>query len=341
MSHNWGDLLSALIDRHDLAPGEVVWAMNQIYTGSASTAQFAAFAVALRAKGESAAEVSGMADVALQHAHRVRHEGRVLDIVGTGGDRSGTVNISTMATIVTAAAGIPVIKHGNRAASSKCGTADVLEYLGVAIELQPEQVERCFAELGVAFCFAPVFHPAARHAREARSELKIPTVFNFLGPLTNPADPEAGLIGCADLRMAPLLAQVFAGRGASVLLVRGDDGLDEITTTTTTSGWVVADGAVRQVVIDPADLDIPRSDPSDLLGGDAAVNAAVVRDLVAGKTGPVRDAVLVNAAAAHAAYRGFGSDVAADLRAALPIVAEAIDSGAAAALLDRWAGFHG
>jgi len=312
--------------------------MDQVMSGAATPAQVAGFAVALRAKGETPDEIAGMARAMLAHARRVELDDglRAVDIVGTGGDRAGTVNISTMAAVVTAAAGVPVVKHGNRAASSKCGTADVLEALGVAIDLPPEGVRRCVEELGIGFCFAPVFHPAAKHAAAPRRELGIPTAFNFLGPLTNPAGTSAGLIGCFDPRMASVMAEVFAARGSSVLLVRGDDGLDEITTTTTTSVWVVQDGRVRPERVDAEELGFPRARPQDLVGGTAEVNAEVVRALVSGERGPVRDAVLLNAAGALAAHAGFSGDLRADLLAGVQRATEALDSGAAADLLTRW-----
>ncbi|MBP2473797.1 anthranilate phosphoribosyltransferase [Crossiella equi] len=335
-AHTWPDLLGRLVAGVDCAKQDTAWAMDQVMSGAATTAQTVALVVALRAKGETAAEVAGMAEGMLAHARRVEVEVPAVDIVGTGGDRSGTVNISTMASLVTAAAGVPVVKHGNRAASSKCGTADVLEELGVVIDLPPEGVRRSVAELGIGFCFAPVFHPAMRHAGVARREIGIPTTFNLLGPLTNPAQPGAGLIGCADPKAAPLMASVFAERGASVLVVRGDDGLDELTTTTTSTVWVVHRGAVTRASLDPAELGIPVCDPADLLGGDAKVNAQAVHDLLAGTRGAVRDAVLLNAAGAVAAHRGPSGDLVADLRAGLDSVAQAVDSGAAADLLARW-----
>jgi anthranilate phosphoribosyltransferase len=333
----WPGLLNRLIAGEDLAAEDTTWAMDQIMSGAATPSQIAGFAVALRAKGETPAEVAGMAEGMLAHARRVRVDGHAVDVVGTGGDQAHTVNISTMSALVTAAAGVPVVKHGNRAASSQCGTADVLETLGVAIALSPDAVTRCVREVGIGFCFAPAFHPALRHAGPTRSELGIPLVFNILGPLTNPAQPRAGLVGCANARLAPVVAGVFAGRGASVLVVRGDDNLDEITTTTTTRVWAVSGGTVRDDVIDPTRLGISPATPADLRGGDADFNAAVVRDLLAGKPGPVREAVLVNAAGAIAAYRGLTDDLHADLAAGLGTAAEAIDSGAGAALLDRWA----
>ncbi|GAA0540115.1 anthranilate phosphoribosyltransferase [Saccharopolyspora thermophila] len=337
MAGNWAGLLSSLVAGEDLSAEDTAWAMDLIMTGEATPARVAAFVVALRAKGETPAEVRGMADAMLRHARPLEITRRAVDVVGTGGDRSGSVNISTMASIVLAASGITVVKHGNRAASSKCGTADVLEELGVAIDLPPEGVRRCVDEVGIGFCFAPVFHPAMKHAAGPRREIGIPTAFNVLGPLTNPARPAAGLIGCADVRMAPVMAEVFAARGNSALLVRGDDGMDEITTTAGSSVWVVHDGAVREERIDPREFGIAYSQPEDLRGGDATVNAKVVHELLAGAPGPVRDAVLINAAGAVVAYEGPGADLSAQLGAGLERAARAIDSGAAAELLDRWA----
>ncbi|ACU35322.1 anthranilate phosphoribosyltransferase [Actinosynnema mirum] len=332
----WPLLLTRLLDGIDLAEDDTGWAMDRIMSGEATTAQVAAFAVALRAKGETPEEVDGLASAMLGHARRFSVEGRAADIVGTGGDSSGSVNISTMATIVAAAAGVPVVKHGNRAASSQCGTADVLEALGVAIDLPPEGVAATVAELGVGFCFAPVFHPAFRHTSAPRREIGIPTSFNLLGPLTNPAQPSVGLIGCARANAAPLLAGVFARRGTTALVVRGDDGLDEITTTTTTAVWVVEGGVVREDRIDPSELGVAPALPQDLRGGDASVNAEVVRRLVAGEPGAVRDAVLLNAAGAIAAHAGLSGELAPALTSGLARAAEAVDSGAAAELLRRW-----
>ncbi|RRO14901.1 anthranilate phosphoribosyltransferase [Saccharopolyspora rhizosphaerae] len=336
MAGSWAGLLSSLVAGTDLSAEDTAWAMDLIMSGEATPAQVAGLVVALRAKGETPAEVRGMADAMLGHARTLEITQRAVDIVGTGGDRSGSVNISTMASIVLAAAGVTVVKHGNRAASSKCGTADVLEELGVVIDLQPAGVARCVEEVGIGFCFAPVFHPAFKHAGAPRREIGIPTAFNVLGPLTNPAKPAAGLIGCADRRMAPVIAEVFAARDNSALVVRGDDGMDEITTTAASTVWVVHDGTVREDVLDPEDLGIPRSRPEDLQGGDAKDNAKVVRDLLAGARGPVRDAVLLNAAGACVAYDGPGADLRSQVQAGVERVAQAIDSGAAAALLDRW-----
>lgn len=334
--HTWPSVLSALIERADLSEEATAWAMDQVMSGEATPAQVAGFAVALRAKGETAAEIAGMARAMLAHARRVELDVRTVDIVGTGGDRSGSVNISTMTSLVVAASGTPVVKHGNRAASSKSGAADVLEALGVRIGAEPEEVARSVRELGIGFCFAPAFHPALRHAGGPRRELGIPTTFNLLGPLTNPAQPRAGLIGCAYPDKTRVLAEVFARRGDSVLLVRGDDGLDEITTTTTSSAWIITGGGVSTGTIDPTELGIPLVGPEALRGGDAETNAEVARQVLDGKTGPVRDAVLLNAAGALAAHAGFSGDLTADLRAGLDRAAHAVDSGAAADLLTRW-----
>ncbi|GAA2339972.1 anthranilate phosphoribosyltransferase [Saccharopolyspora halophila] len=337
MSGSWAELLGSLVAGSDLSAEDTSWAMDLIMRGEATPAQVAGFAVALRAKGETPAEVRGMADAMLAHAEVLDITQRAVDIVGTGGDRSGSVNISTMASIVLAASGVTVVKHGNRAASSKCGTADVLEEMGVAIDLPPEGVRACVEAVGIGFCFAPVFHPAFRHAGGPRREIGIPTAFNVLGPLTNPARPEAGLIGCADRRMAPVIAEVFAARGNTALIVRGDDGMDEITTTAPSTVWAVNDGAVWQEQLDPQDFGIARARAEDLAGGDAKHNAKAVHELLAGAKGPIRDAVLVNAAGAYVAYDGPGTDLAGQFSAGLERVAAAIDSGAAADLLNRWA----
>ncbi|MEQ3553208.1 anthranilate phosphoribosyltransferase [Pseudonocardia nematodicida] len=333
----WPSVIGRLMRGEDVGAGEATWAMGQVFAGEATPAQLAGFLVALRAKGETAAEISGMADAMLAHALRVEVAGRAVDVVGTGGDQAHTVNISTMSAIVVAAAGAPVVKHGGRAASSQAGTADVLEALGVAIELTPAAVQRCVTELGIGFCFAQAFHPAMRYAGGVRRELGVPTAMNVLGPLSNPAQPAAALVGCADPRLAPIMAEVFARRGKSALIVRGDDGLDELTTTTTSTVWIASGGQVRQTRLDPTALGVRPATTEDLRGGTPDVNAGVVRDLVAGKTGPVRDAVLLNAAGALAAHRGVDGDLTAAIGAALDAVATAVDSGAAADLLTRWA----
>jgi anthranilate phosphoribosyltransferase len=292
--------------------------------------------VALRAKGESAAEVAGMAATMLERATPVRLPLDCVDIVGTGGDGAHTVNISSMAAVVTAAAGVPVAKHGSRAASSSSGAADVLEALGVVIDLPAAAVAHCVQEAGIGFFFAPVFHPGMRHAGAPRREMGIPTVFNFLGPLTNPARPVGSAIGCADARMAPVLAGVLAARRSRALVFRGDDGLDELTTATTSSVWVVRDGEVEPDRLDPAALGIPASSADDLRGGSPAFNADVFRRVVGGEAGPVRDAVLLNAGAALATFDERSTRLHDAVGAGMARAAAAVDDGRAAALLDRW-----
>ncbi|MFI7442241.1 anthranilate phosphoribosyltransferase [Nonomuraea indica] len=332
----WPALLSALLAGEHLTADETAWAMREIMSGSATPAQIAGFAIALRAKGETVAEVVGLARTMLELATPLSVEGPVVDVVGTGGDRAHTVNVSTMAAIVAAAAGARVVKHGNRAASSSCGAADVLEHLGIRLDLTPQQTARVAREAGIAFCFAPVYHPALRFAGPPRKEIGVPTVFNFLGPLTNPARPAAQAIGVYDAAMLPVLAGVFAERGVSALVFRGDDGLDELTIATTSTVWTVRDGAATQTVFDPAVLGIPRADAGALRGGDVAFNAQAVRDLLAGRTGPVRDAVLLNAAAALVALGGPSDDLDSAMIDAYARAVQAVDSGRAAATLDRW-----
>ncbi|HEY7815070.1 MAG TPA: anthranilate phosphoribosyltransferase [Nakamurella sp.] len=335
-ARTWSGLLNRLLAGEHLARADTEWAMDSVMSGDASDVQLAGFTVALRAKGETPDEVAGLVSAMLAHAVRVDVPGRAVDIVGTGGDRANTVNISTMAAVVIAGAGATVVKHGNRAATSKCGAADLLEGLDVAISLPAAAVARTAAEVGIGFCFAPVYHPSFRYAGAVRRELGVPTVFNFLGPLTNPAQPAAGAIGCGNALMAPVMAAVFAARGADVLLFRGDDGLDELTTTTTSTVWQVRAGAVRQLSLDPAELGIARAQPSDLRGGDVAVNVQVARDLFAGRRSAVRDAVVLNAAAGLAAHAGLTGDLTGDLAAGLRRAEQALDSGNAADVLDRW-----
>ncbi|MGS2618386.1 anthranilate phosphoribosyltransferase [Micromonospora sp. LZ34] len=336
----WPHLLNALLRGEELSTADTAWAMGEIMSGAASAAQIAGFAVGLRAKGETSAELAGLVEAMLGRAVQVELPDELrataLDVVGTGGDLAHTVNISTMTALVVAGAGVRVVKHGNRAASSSCGTADLLEFLGIPLDLGPEGVARCVTEAGIGFCFAARFHPGMRHAGPVRRELGVPTAFNFLGPLTNPARPRAGAVGCFDARMAPVMAGVFAARGDSVLVMRGEDGLDEFTTAAPTRVWAAQQGTVREALLDALDLGVPRSTLADLRGGDAAYNAEVARRLLAGETGPVRDAVLVNSAAALATQGPLDGDLTEALRAGMERAAESIDSGAAAAVLDRW-----
>ncbi|MFD6675220.1 anthranilate phosphoribosyltransferase [Rhodococcus zopfii] len=336
-AQSWPAILGALTAGRDLSRAEAQWAMDEIMSDNATSAQIAAFGVALKMKGETAEEVLGLSDSMLAHARLVPVDDDAVDIVGTGGDRANTVNISTMASLVVAATGIRVVKHGNRAASSKSGGADVLEALGVHITLGPEQVAQSLAEAGIGFCFAPVFHPALRFAGPTRKEIGIPTVFNVLGPLTNPARPRAGLIGCAFPGLLDTIAGVLARRGNSALVVRGDDGLDELTLSTTSTVHIVHEGRVRTQTLDPTVLGIARVPLDALRGGDAVENAAIARAMLAGKTGPVRDAVLLNAAAAIAAYRGVDGPLEDALAAGLAEAAAAVDSGGAERVLQTWA----
>jgi anthranilate phosphoribosyltransferase len=339
---SWPSLLSALLRGQPLSAQDTAWAMGEVMAGEATPVQVAGFVVALRAKGETAAEMQGLVHAMLSHAHRIEVPGPAVDVVGTGGDRAHTVNISTMAALVVAGTGATVVKHGNRAASSACGAADVLEELGIPLTLTPEQVAQIAVEAGITFWFAQVFHPAMRHAAVTRRELGVPTAFNFLGPLTNPAQPAAQAIGCADPRMAEVMADVFAARGVAALVVRGDDGLDELTTGTTSRVWRVGAGQVTAGALDPQRFGIPVSPGTALRGGDAAANAAAVRRLVAGEAGPVRDAVLLNAAAALVALAdcdpagGSPAPLEDAMAVGLAAAAKSVDSGAASAVLDRW-----
>jgi anthranilate phosphoribosyltransferase len=334
----WPALLGALTRGESLTAEEGEWAMNEIMDGAATPSQIAGFAVALRMKGVSVAEMTGLARAMLAHATPIEVPGRTCDLVGTGGDGARTVNVSTMGAIVAAAAGARMVKHGNRAASSACGAADVLEELGVVIDLPPPATAELAAEVGAAFLFAPLYHPALRYAGPTRSQLGVPTVFNFLGPVSNPARPSSQAVGVFDPGMGGVIAGVLAGRGCSALVFHGRDGLDELTTTGPSQVWVVHDGEAAQTEFDPAALGLPRASLADLRGGDAARNAAAARAVLAGERGPVRDIVLLNAAAALAAAAGVpGPDaVTSALADGYARAAEAVDSGAASALLDRW-----
>lgn len=334
---SWPRLLAALIAGESLRADDTAWAMAEIMAGAATSAQIAGFAVALRAKGETTEEMSGLVRAMLAEATPLHVTGVMVDTCGTGGDRAATVNISTLAALVVRGTGGRVAKHGNRAASSACGSADLLEELGVVVNLPPAGVKACIDSAGIGFCFAPVFHPALRHAGPTRGELGIPTFFNFLGPMCNPAQPPAQAVGVADERMARVMAGVFAARGTAALVFHGDDGLDELSVSAPSRVWVVTDGEVREDAVDPADLGIAPAGPEALRGADAAHNAAVSRRLLDGETGPVSDAVTLNAAAALVALDGpTGEPVTDQLRAALPRAAESLSTGAAGEALESW-----
>jgi anthranilate phosphoribosyltransferase len=336
VDHSWAEVLSALVQRQDLSTDQTAWAMGEILAGAATPAQIAGLAVSLRSKGETIDEVTGFLDAMYAVATPIAIPGRALDVVGTGGDRSMSVNISTMAAVVAAGAGARVVKHGNRSASSQAGSADVLEALGIRLDLPPDRVARLAEQVGITFCFSAAFHPAMRHSATPRRELGIATTFNVLGPLANPVRPAAQAIGCADLRMAPIMAGVLARRGVDAWVFRGNDGLDELTTTTTSQAWLVHDGIVTASTVDPSALGLAPARPEDLRGGDVHHNAEVVRRIVGGETGPIRDAVLLNAAAALAVYDEPAAGVDEALPAALARAGDAIDSGAAADVLARW-----
>ena len=333
----WPELLGALVRGEDQPAAATAWAMQQILAGEATSAQLAALLVGLRAKGETVSEITGMVDTLLEFATPITVPGPAVDVVGSGGDRMNTVNISTMAAVVAAAAGVRVVKHGNRAASSACGAADVLEELGVVLDLKPQAQQRVIEQVGIGFLFAPVYHPAMRHAGPTRKELGIATAFNFLGPLANPAQPVAQAVGVSDERMAALMAGVFAARGNQGLVVHGRDGLDELTTTSSSIVWSFADGRVRRIEFDPLDLGVPRASVGELVGGDPASNAQVVRDVLAGKPGAIRDVVLLNAAAALAAYHKPPAEgLVGALAGHLIRAQEAVDSGAGQTMLETW-----
>jgi anthranilate phosphoribosyltransferase len=339
----WSDLLTSLVAGQDLTGEQTAWAMGEIMQGAASPVRVAGFLVALRAKGETVAELTALADTMLAHAVRFEVPGRSVDIVGTGGDRAHTVNVSTMASLVIAGTGVRVVKHGNRASSSSSGSADVLEALGIRLDQTPERVAALADEVGITFCFAQTFHPSMRHAGVARKELGIATAFNFLGPLTNPAQPAAAAIGVADARMAGLVAGVLAARGTDALVFRGDDGLDELAPTGTARIWQVSGGEVAEHVLDPvADLGLAPITVADLRGADAQFNAGVARAVLAGEDVPARETVLLNAAAALVAdgsLPGTGADggpLVARLAAGLAHARASVDEGRAAAVLDRW-----
>jgi len=341
----WPRLLNTLLDGRDLRTAEAEWAMNQIMSGAATGSQIAGFLVALRAKGETVEEFRGLADEMIRHAVPIAVDGPTLDIVGTGGDGAQTVNISTMSAVVCAGAGATLVKHGNRAASSKSGAADVLEALGVRLDLTAAQVARVAQEAGITFCFAQTFHPSFRYTAPTRSELGIRTAFNVLGPLTNPAGTRYASIGAADPRMLPIMAGVFAERGRRAAVSRGDDGLDEVTVTTTSTVHWVSEGHTSVHTVDPRAHGVEPAPIDALRGGDAAYNADVARQVFAGAGGAVRDAVVLNAGLALAVVSSgeagggrFGAHDGLDaaLDAGMAQARDAIDSGAAAAVIERW-----
>ncbi|HEV7886295.1 MAG TPA: anthranilate phosphoribosyltransferase [Acidimicrobiales bacterium] len=330
----WPSVLGRLMKNESLTSVVAAAALDDILEGNATSAQIAAFAVGLRMKGETVEEMTGLVRAMLDHAEPVEIPAGLPDVIdtcGTGGDRSHSINVSTIAAFVAAGAGAKVCKHGNRAASSAAGSADVLEALGVVIDLGPAGVGRCIAEAGMGFCFAPRYHAASRHAMPTRRELGVPTVFNFLGPLANPARPRRQVVGVADPAMAEKVLGVLSANGAvRAMVVYGHDGLDELTTTDTSTVLSLEDGVVRTFVVDPVELGLAKVGLDTLRGGDPATNADLARRVLEGGGGPHRDIVLLNAAAAVTV-----AGLAVDLVDGLEVAAQSVDSGRAGEVLER------
>lgn len=343
---SWPQLLSILLSKQNLEREQASWAMRQIMNGEASQARLGAFMVALRAKGETVSELSGLVDVMLENSLVLETGDDAVDIVGTGGDLIGTVNISSMASIVASACGVPVLKHGSRSASGKTGASEMLEVLGVRLDLSPQQVSEIFKSIGITFFYAPVFHPAMKYVAPVRKELGIPTTFNFLGPLANPAQPIATALGVSDLGALPLMAEELANRGRTGLVFRGDDGMDEISTVTTNTVLEVSGGRVTEHRLDSESLGIKRAQIAQLIGGDARHNAEVALKLFRGedfenKTA-IFDMVALNAAAGLVAYdlaknpTMFGSDFEFRMRQAHERASSSISQGSALSKLLSW-----
>ncbi len=333
----WPALLNGLLAAEDLGEEQAAQVMGALMRGDAESSQVAGLLVALRAKGESPTEIAGFVRSMLAAAVPLELEGGapddLVDIVGTGGDGAGTFNISTLAAVVVAAAGVPVAKHGNRAASSQCGSADLLEAWGVDIELPPAAVAQCLSDLGITFLYARSFHPAMRHVAPVRLQLGVRTVFNLLGPLSNPAGVSHQAVGVADARMAPVMADALARLGRRHAVVfRGEDGLDELTTTGPSQMWEIRDGAVTGARFDPGELGLATAAPGELRGGDVATNVAIADAVLGGRPGPGADIVALNAAAGL-----YAADAVPDLAAGLERAREVLRSGAALELKQRWA----
>ncbi len=334
----WDEIFDSLQNKSDLNKAQISWAMQQILSGSAENEIIKRFLISLKEKGERPSEVTALVEEMYNHASLINVAERCVDIVGTGGDGAQTINISTAAAIVTTAAGARTLKHGNRAATSKSGAADLLEALGININLNAAGLAECVRKIGIGFAFAPVFHPAMKHAAAARKELGVPTIFNILGPLANPAKPTAVAIGVARIELLELVAQVLAGRGCQGFVFRGDDGLDEISLGAPTTVYVINEGAVRVEKFDPLNLGFELIDAAQLKGGDAKENAAITREVFAGAKNAYREAILINAAAAIAAFKGdFDLGVEQQLANGYVFAKQAVDSGAAAQLVERWA----
>lgn len=335
---SWSLYLEKLRSGLDLEPSEIRSVMREILDGKSETESIKEFLLALKEKGETSDEVGALVQEMYAHSAPIHIPERAVDTVGTGGDGRHTINISTTSAIIAAAAGARVVKHGNRAVSSKSGASDFLETLGVVPGLSAAGVERTVRELGIGFCFAPVFHPAMKFAAPARKELGVPTVFNILGPLANPAKPKAAAIGVANDRMHLVMAQVLAEKGCDGFVFRGDDGLDEITLDGTTSVLSIGREEISSDRIDAKDFGLANAPIEAIVGGDAAENARISLAIFAGERGAPRDAVLLNAAAAIAAFEGDSeTDIKTRISAGLVRAIDSVDSGKATALLQKWA----
>jgi anthranilate phosphoribosyltransferase len=342
----WNEILQDLHAKQDLSREQSSWALSEIMKGIAPETKVSSFMLALRGKGETVDELAGLVDTMLENALALETGNDAVDLVGTGGDMFGTVNISSMAAILTASSGVPVLKHGSRSASGKTGSSEMFQELGVNLELSPLQVAEVFKQTGISFFFALVFHPAMKHIAPIRKKLGVPTTFNFLGPLANPAQPLATLLGVANEQIAPLMAQELAQRGRFGLVSRGNDGLDELTTTTTSRIWEVSPSNVTNWELDPTRLGIKKANLDQLLGGDAAHNAQIARDLFEGKTsgnlGAVRDIVILNAAGGVVAYLSanspelIGSELTSRFESAVEQVTIALETGRALEKLNQW-----
>jgi len=334
----WELILKSLSEKSDLTNDQITWAMAQVLEGKASNNEIKDFLLGLKTKGESAAEVQALVDQMYSYSAPINISERSVDTVGTGGDGANTINISTAAAIVTNAAGARVVKHGNRAATSKSGSADLLEALGIKIDLTGAEVEQTVHKIGIGFCFAPIFHSSMKHAAVARKELGVPTVFNILGPLANPAKPIACAIGVARAELLPLMAQVLLDQGKEGFVFRVDDGLDEVSLSTTTQVIQISDGKLTQSVFNPEDLGIASAPITALAGGDAAYNAQMTMKIFSGEKGAMRDAVTLNAAFAIAAFKAdFNLPLQTQIANGLVLANKAIDSGAALSIVNKWA----
>lgn len=330
--HGSDEVLATLLRGESLDEERACGLLDGIMEGDADPVRVGAILVAMRTKGESSSEIAGFVRSMRSHATSIEPPSGAVDTCGTGGDGAGTFNVSTVAALVVAGAGVPVAKHGNRAASSSCGSADLLESWGVAIDLPAEPAERILHEIGITFLFARTFHPAMRHVAPIRSALGVPTVFNVLGPLTNPAGVSRQVVGVADARLAPVVAGALARLGHDhALVLRAEDGLDELTTTAPNHLWEVRHGAVEESVLDATDLGLARADLADLAGGDVEDNRAIADAVLAGERGPRSDVVVLNAGAAL-----YVAGAVDDIAAGLDRARDVLDSGGPAALRDRW-----